>query len=51
MVKLEWYLKFVDDAITIQEIDAEIAQRRTCRDVAQGEDVKGPLVDQLAEHN
>ena len=41
----------MDDAVTIQEIDAEIAQWRPCRDVAPGEDVKGPLVDQLAEHN
>lgn len=41
------YLEFVDDAVAVQQIDAEVAQRRAGRGVAQGEYVKGPLVDQL----
>lgn len=38
----------MDDAIAIEEIDAEVAQRRTGRDVAQSENIESPLVDQLA---
>ena len=37
----------MDDAIAIQQIDAEIAERGTCRSVAQGENVEIPLVNQL----
>ncbi len=40
-------LKFVDDAVAVQKIDAQVAKWRASRGVVQSKHVEIPLVNQL----